>query len=245
MFQINVVEGLHIFVKLGMFGIKHQDPVHLFVLVPLAEMTDLVPHEIQFFARVRVHEEIHGAGLRPFHIIFAIHFLQYRGFSVNDLIVGEGHEIMLVIKVHHGEGEFMVSAAPEKGAALEVFQSVMHPSHIPFVIISKTAVFHRSGNVREAGGVFSYQENAGIQAFQPAVHCFDKIKRRAVDAAFFVAHPVDDAADGVHAQTVKVIFLQPVVRGGLKKAGYLAAVVQEVRTAPFADADVAVGVFVK
>ena len=35
----------------------------------------------------------------------------------------------------------------------------------------------------------------------------------------FIALPVDQTADRIHAKTVKVIFLQPVICGRLKEAG--------------------------
>ena len=60
-----------------------------------------------------------------------------------------------------------------------------------------------------------------------------------------VALPVNQPADRIHAQAVKVEFLQPVLGGGLQEAAHLPPGVHEVAAAPLADAHVAVGVLVQ
>ena len=84
-----------------------------------------------------------------------------------------------------------------------------------------------------------------MAGFQPGVHVFEELHRVAVDAARRVALPVDQAADRVHAQAVKMELVEPVVGSGLQKAAHFAARVDEVAAAPLAFAHVGVGIFVK
>ena len=63
--------------------------------------------------------------------------------------------------------------------------------------------------------------------------------------AIFIALPVNQAADRIHSQTVKMILLEPIVGRGLKKTGHLSARMDEMAAAPFALSNIFVRIFIK
>ena len=77
------------------------------------------------------------------------------------------------------------------------------------------------------------------------VHSFNEIQRNTVFATLFITLPVDQAAHSIHPQSVKVIFLQPVIGGRLEETGHLPAGVDEIIAAPFAFAHILVGVLIE
>ena len=84
-----------------------------------------------------------------------------------------------------------------------------------------------------------------MAAFQFHVHTFQKINGISIYAPCFIALPVDDPADGIHAKSVKMIFAKPVIGAGSKETTHLASGMHEVMTAPLADAYVGMGIFVE
>ena len=67
--------------------------------------------------------------------------------------------------------------------------------------------------LKKSQRVIMVNDNGRVQLVQPEVHLLEEIEVEIIDAAGFIAHPVDQAADRVHSQAVKVIFRKPVVGG--------------------------------
>ena len=57
----------------------------------------------------------------------------------------------------------MVARATEERIAAEIVQGVIHPTHVPLVIESQSAKFHRTGNAVKVGGVLCDQHGIGMQ----------------------------------------------------------------------------------
>ena len=84
-----------------------------------------------------------------------------------------------------------------------------------------------------------------MACLEAAVHALEEVERIAVYAALLVSLPVDEARDRIHAQTVEMEFLEPVIRGRLQKTPHFAARMVEIVAAPLADADRVVRVLVQ
>ena len=110
---------------------------------------------------------------------------------------------------------------------------------------AQSVLFERLGHARISGRILCDQQRGGMAVFEPLVHHFEKGQRVSVDTACRVALPVDQAGDRVHAQTVKVELLEPVIGRRLQKAPHLAPRVDEVIAAPLAFAHSDVRVFVE
>ena len=139
----------------------------------------------------------------------------------------------------------MVAGGPVFGTGPKEVQCVVHPAHIPFIIKTKTALTGRFRDPGIIGRIFGNEDAAGIPAFDPGIHSFHKVYGIAVDTTAFIALPVQDPADGIHAQTVEMVSLQPVVGAGLEKAADLSPGMHEIITAPLADTNIRVRIFKK
>ncbi len=188
------------------------------------------------------HVEVEGPRLRELLLVVAPHLLGDGRLAVHHLVVAEGQQVVLVAEVHHGEAQLVVVAAAEVGVRLEVLQRVVHPAHVPLVVKAQAALVHGLGGAGQVRGVLRDQEHAGVERLDARVHGLDEGDGLVVDAAGFVPLPIDDAADGVHAQAVKVVGTYPEVGAGLHEAARLAARVHEVVAAPLRDAHRLVGV---
>ena len=73
-----------------------------------------------------------------------------------------------------------------------------------------------------------------MQLMKAEIHPLEEIKIKIINAPALISHPIDQTADRVHSQTVEVIFREPVIGGGLHKAGDFSSGEQEIAAPPFA-----------
>ena len=73
-----------------MEGILEQVPVQLPFFVPLAEVPQLVAHEVELFARMHIHIEIEGAQLGALFGVGAPQLVDDGLFAVHHLVVAQG-----------------------------------------------------------------------------------------------------------------------------------------------------------
>ena len=222
-----------------------QIPVLLAVLVPLPELADLVAHKIELFARVPHHVEIEGPALGEFSLVVPLHLLEDGGLAVDHLVVGEGQQIPLVWIVLHRKGQKMPEVRAVLRPALEIGQGVVRPAQVPLVVEAQAAFLCRAGHPGEGGGILGNEDGAGFPVFQAAVHLLQKTDAVLVFAPGRVSLPVDQIADGVHPQPVRVKFPQPVEGRRLQKAPHLSPGMDEVAAAPLAASRRRVGIFIK
>ena len=105
-----------------------------------------------------VHIKVKSSGLRKFILITTVHFLHNGSLSMHHLIVGEGEQIMFIIKIVHGKGELMIKLCPLGRSCLKVGERVIHPSQIPFIIKTKAVLRYGCGNTGIGSGIFGNQQ---------------------------------------------------------------------------------------
>ena len=127
---------------------------------------------------------------------------------------------------------------------LEIFQGIMHPSHVPFIVKSKPALIDRLGHILEICRILCRQKASRISSLQFLIHQFDELHSVSIDTALFISLPVNDPADGIHTQTIKMVFLQPVICRRLQKASHLSAGMHKVAAAPFTDPHICMRIFI-
>ena len=213
-------------------GVAQDLPVLSPGLVPLPQLAELIAHKVQHFARVHRHIQVEGPSLGKFAVVIAVHLLQDGGLAVDVLVVREGQDIVLVVKIHHGEGQLALVLGALLRSLFEVVQGIVHPAQVPLVVKAQTAVLHRSGDLGIVGAVLRNEHGGGMTLLEAGVHGFEEFQRAAVDAPGRVPLPVDQAADCIHPQAVGVEVPQPVVGAGLHKAADLSPGVHEVAAAP-------------
>ena len=59
---------------------------------------------------------------------------------MHNLVMREWQHVSLIIKIHHGECQLVILVASAKRQSPEEIQCVIHPTHIPFVVKSQSAV---------------------------------------------------------------------------------------------------------
>ena len=245
MLEVNLVELGHELAEAVVEGIIQEHPVLFPLFVPFPELGEFIAHEVELLAGVGHHVKIQGPGLGEFFFVIPVHLLGDGRLAVDHLVVGQGQQEAFIVKILHGEGQLVVVPAPIFRSGLEDFQGVVHPAHVPFVVEAQAPLGNRHGGPLEGGGVLRRQDDGGVLELEPLVHVLEELDGVLVFPAVFIPLPVDQAADSVHAQTVEMVELQPVIGGGLEEAAHLRPGVHEIAAPPLALAHVGAGVGVQ
>ena len=77
----------------------------------------------------------------------------------------------------------MIIPAPILRPSLEVFQGIVHPAQIPFVVKAEPALQRALGHIREIGGILRDEHDlALVFLIEHEVHALDEVKRAFIDA---------------------------------------------------------------
>ena len=191
---------------------------------------------------MRKHVQVERTSLGELPVVVATHLLGHGCLAMDVFVVRERHQVVLVAKVHHREAQLVVAAGAHTRLKLEHFERVVHPAHVPLVVEAQAALLNGTRGARDIGRVLCHKEDARVQRLQAVVHGLNKVQCHVVDAAARVALPIDDAADGVHAQCIDMVGAKPEVVGRLHEAAGLPARIHEVVAAPLAYANRVVGI---
>ena len=140
----------------------------------------------------------------------------------------------------HAENDLAVGIWPLTEGGGKIVQCVVHPAHIPLVVEAHAVVAGGSCHLEKVGGVLGGVDAGGPALVQAVVQAAQKVHGPLVHAAVRVALPVQRAGDGIHTDTVAVVYVHPQGSGTVQKAAHLPAVVVEVAGAPLAVAHIAV-----
>ena len=152
-----------------------------------------------------------------------------------DLIMRKRKQETGIIVIHHGKSQFMIFPASVFRICAEIIQSIVHPAHIPFIVESQSPVLHGIGNLWKRGRILGCKDRRRMELFQPLVHVLEEFHCISVYTPGRISLPVDSSADGIHSQTVYMVFGQPVIGGGLQEAPYVSTGMHKVAASPFAD----------
>ena len=155
----------------------------------------------------------------------------------------DGQHEILAEGVEQAEGDVVVLVFAVDGVGGEILQHVVHPAHVPLHGEAEAVEVDRLGNAWKRGGLFGHGERAGnaVGQFVEAAQEVDGLQ--VFVAAELVGDPlaglarivqVEHGGDGIHAQAVDVILLQPEERVGDEEAAHLVAAVVEDEGAPVA-----------
>ncbi len=185
-----------------------------------------------------------GAPLPP----VARHLGDQRPLAVHDLVVGDRQDVVLAVRVDHGEGHLAVVVLAVHRLLGDVLQRVVHPAHVPLQAEAEAAeaagahVVGGAGDAVPGGGLLGDGDDAGAAAVDGGVHLLQEGHGvEVLAAAVLVGRPlaglagvveVEHRGDGVHAQAVDVELLAPVDRVGDEEVADLGAAVVELQRAP-------------
>ena len=181
-----------------------------------------------------VHIKVEGTQLRELLLVGAENLVDDRPLAVDNFVVGQRQQMALIVIIVHGECQELGALGTLVRSLHEIIQCVIHPAQIPLIIKSQASLFRGLCTAGIRGAVLCDQHGSRMQCVDAGIHFFQKSDRCFIHTAKLIAHPVDDPADRIHAQSVEMIFGEPVVGCGLHEACHLTAGKDEVAAAPLA-----------
>ena len=170
-----------------------------------------------------IHIHVHCPGLWKFFFIVTTHFLNNGRLAMYHFIMRQRQYIRFIIIVHHGKRKFMIVCGTILRCCPEIIQCIIHPSHIPLIVKSESAVTHRFCHSRIRRRILCHQHRCRKTVFQPLIHILDKRNSQIIHTSRFISLPVNQIAHRIHPQTVKMIFCQPVCCGRLQEASHFSS----------------------
>ena len=192
-----------------------------------------------------IHVKVKSAELREFFLIFPENLVNNGPLSMHYFIMRQRQQMALIVIVIHGKCQKLRTHGPLIRSFLEIIQCIIHPAKIPLVVKSQTAVFDLFRAAGIGCAVLRDQNSRGVTSVDSGIHFFQELHSCLIDTAQFISHPINDTADRVHPQAVKVIFGQPVISGRLHEAGHFAAGENKVAAAPLTVGDIAGRIFIE
>src|SRR5215831_1680549 len=199
-------------------------PVEAARFAPFAALREFLAHKEKLFARMGVVIAIKQAKISELLPQIAKHFVEQRVFTVDDFVVREKKNEVFGEDVKHGEHDFVMLVFAVDGIVREIFQYIVHPTHIPFKAKAQAAKIRRAGNRGPGGGFFGDRENAGEFAVGDFVHALEKPDGvKIFAAAVLIGNPfalfarviqIEYGSDRVHAESVDVVLVEPEERVG-------------------------------
>ena len=152
--------------------------------------------------------------------------------------MGKRQNVLLAVVIQHRERQLVIMVNAFSRRRPEVIQRVVHPAHIPLVVEAESALVHSLRHHGIIGGVLRAEYCGRVDPFQPAIQGFQKTYTAHVLSSRRIAHVIDNAADGVHAQSIKVVFRKPVISRGFHEAAHRTLGEVKIAAAPLAVCDV-------
>ena len=184
------------------------------------------------------HIEIQGPALREFHIVVAEYLVDDCLLSVDYLVMRKRKQMSLIVEIVHRKSELLRNTLSLIRLLHKIVQSVIHPAKVPLVIKSETAQPGRLRPARIGCGILRNQHGGRMESVKTFIQLLQEIDGCLVHTALLIAHPVDNTAYGIHAQTVEMVLRQPVIGCGHHEAHDFPAGIDEISSSPLAVGDV-------
>src|SRR5712691_1881590 len=135
----------------GMLRPLEQVPIERMVMPPFVLLAELAAHEQEFLAGMAEHETIIGAQVREPLPFVARHAAEDRALAVDDLIMRERQDEIFGKCVVQPELDLAVMVLAVDRILGDVFEGVVHPSHVPLVTEPETTPIDRLRHHRPGG----------------------------------------------------------------------------------------------
>ncbi len=196
-----------------------QMPVETAGFAPFVALGDFLAHKEEFLARVSVLIGVKETKIGELLPEVAGHFVKERVFAVDDFVVREGKQEIFCEGIEKRKSELVVLVFAMDRVARKKAQSVVHPAHVPFEAEAEATEISGARNSGPGRGLFGDGENTGESAVSDFVHALEEIDGVEVFAASeLIGDPLAGLArvveikhggDGVHAETVDVVLVEP------------------------------------
>src|SRR5215475_9082169 len=126
-------------------------PVERMVMAPFIFLAELAAHEQKLLAGMAKHEAVISAQIGKTLPLVARHAAENRTLAVHDFVMGERQDEILEERVMQTEKDLAVMMLAVDRVFADVFERVVHPSHVPLVAESEAAPLHRPRYHRPSG----------------------------------------------------------------------------------------------
>src|SRR5205807_5567736 len=113
------------------------------VVAPFACLTVLASYVQECLAWMSEHQAVIGAQIGKTLPLVARHAAEKRTLAVHDLVMGERQDEVLEERVVQAEKDLAVMMLAVDRIFADVFERVVHPSHVPLVPEPETAPIRR------------------------------------------------------------------------------------------------------
>ena len=167
MAQVQVVQRLHIVLRLLMDRILRQVPLQGSIFIPLVHLGEILSHKQQLLSGMARHKAVSRSQIPG--LLFQClprHLPNHGTFAVDHLVVGEYQHEILAVGVEHGESQLSVVIFAEIGVAAHIAGKIVHPAHIPLKVESQSSVLRLSGNLRPGCGLLRNEDGPVLPAVE-------------------------------------------------------------------------------
>src|SRR6266566_4694215 len=136
-------------------------PVERMVMAPFVFLAELAAHEQELLAGMAEHEAVISAQIGKALPFIARHAAENRTLAVHDLVMGERQDEVLEECVMQTEKDLAVMMLAVDRVFADVFERVVHPSHVPLVAESETAPLDRPRHHGPGGRLLRCRRRVG------------------------------------------------------------------------------------
>ena len=231
MAAIDAVQVPHEIAHAGMERRAEEMPVELGIEIPLAALRKFLAHEDELLAGMRPHEAVEGPEIGELLPVVARHLAEHRALAVHHLVMAERQHEILGEGVEQAEGQLVVMESAEHGIERHVVERVVHPAHVPLEAEAEAAFMRGARDARPGGRLLGDRHRAGMLAISQLVGGLQETDRLVVlVAAIGIGQPlarlagiieIEHRGDGIDAQTVDMVAVEPVERAGGEEVSHL------------------------
>jgi len=175
LFFIHTVQGSHPVRYAPVLRDLQLVPLETVIVVPFLSLTELAPHEEQFFSRMGKKIAVKKPETGKLLPCVPGHFSEHGPLAVDHLVVGEGKKKVFGEGIHYAEGYLVVLVFPVDGIPGDELQGVVHPSHVPLHAEPEAADEHRAGHHGPRRGLLGYGLNTGEGPVNLLVQLFQEL----------------------------------------------------------------------
>src|SRR6266545_3521384 len=114
-------------------------PVERMIMAPFVFLAELAAHEQELLAGMAEHEAVISAQIGKALPLIARHAAENRTLAVHDFVMRERQDEVLEERVMQTEKELTVMMLAVDRVFADIFERVVHPSHVPLVAESAAA----------------------------------------------------------------------------------------------------------
>ena len=234
---IESVYLLHHLLQAFMPGIFEDIPVQTPFVVPFAPLPYLSSHEEKFLARMGYHICQQRSQIGQLLIFVTGHFVQERALHMHHFVMTQRQKIVFVVHIDETEGKMVMMMLSIDGVVFEIFQSVVHPAHIPFVSETESTYIGGTTDHRKGGGLFRHHHDTSVFTIDRLVELSEKLYRFYIlVASVTVGNPltlfsriveIEHGCHRIDSDSVYMVSIQPKHGAAYQKSSHLVSTVVE------------------